>query len=478
MSSAEQALPVMPAGAVIEAPPPQTISILRSNKELSAEIRKTVEYIETMASVLSVDVSQWDLSQVFSGPLGLITDRREINRRLKVHSDALENSIPPELVPDLKIVTEKFAAQLAKRSKSLQDEYTRSRDDYLNAAIRKSQEATNYVASAWEQTMKIQGLMQKVPLDIGGQIMKVAQDRFWKYSKIEGNYLIFSTRNDCVIVSKNPAVGQDYWINLGKFDFYLNMGDMKLQGKASGNNVMTKRGYNHPYMSQGPMMSVCFGDQSDHVHRALSEGRVSEVFEILAGLLCTYTIGSAPYEIIDAFQVAYNKTLPVEQRRKVIGLCGECSEYPRECRCGRPGAAPIVDEDEGTYCQVCETELDEDGECGDHWCSICEANVDGCGCCGDCENTEGNCECCSICESNNRETCFCCHDCGRSDEDCLRCRTCDGHPRSSRSTEPVHTDECDENPENQDSDEEQAVPVEPAPTPGLVLDNDDGGSPF
>ncbi len=159
-------------------------------------------------------------------------------------------------------------------------------------------------------------------------------------------------------------------ISLGRFKIYI---DLKIDPTKHGyermiqvealdpNPAAENEDITHPHVKEN---EPCLGEALDIIQNAFVEGRMESVFMILDSLLKTYNPGS-PHVPID-----------------------EWNEHSRtECdRCGEK-----VDQDEITYCEICEHYCC--GECCDH-CDSCREYV-----CSEC--IVGKCVGChqSICQS-------------------------------------------------------------------------------
>jgi hypothetical protein len=138
----------------------------------------------------------------------------------------------------------------------------------------------------------------------------------------------------------------------------------------------------HPHVKDE---ALCAGDAADPLERAVADGRLSDAFCLIQGVLATYNPGS-PYVALEHW------------------LGEECEE------CRRP-----VDEDERYCCEACDSHLCSD--CTSD-CSLCDSVLCG-GCISRCDVCEQGCcrSCLKECAHSSRA---CCSECLQTCAGCKR----------------------------------------------------------
>ena len=169
-----------------------------------------------------------------------------------------------------------------------------------------------------------------------------------------------------------PSAGIDYTVHLGQYECNFNVKTSAMTLHRFKDNLVIAS-YYHPYVSTTGR--ICFGNADATANKFLANGRIYDVFMLLASLLQTYTHDSGPYIALANFKKAMraaNPNSPVDDHH----YCRDCDTECSDCGCG--------------WCYDCdchEEECDTCGSCGERHCdgaNDCEY-CETCGCDGDCE---------------------------------------------------------------------------------------------
>ncbi|WP_146600499.1 hypothetical protein, partial [Novipirellula aureliae] len=186
------------------------------------------------------------------------------------------------------------------------------------------------------------------------------------------------------ITVRTSSISLEY-VELGSFEIFLNWKFIKETSPydvlaVEPNYPSSNHSVTHPHV-QGE--SLCEGEGSDAIRRALDEGRIYDFFCIVDHVLRNYNPDSAYVQIEDWNGVSCKACGDNVDQDEVVGCC----------KC------------ETVLCLDCSTSCDS---CGDRFCSEC---ISSCDCCGD--------DVCQMCLKS-------CNDCGDSFcNTCLFEGTCD-----------------------------------------------------
>lgn len=377
--------------------------------------KQAVTYIERMASLTSVDLSQVNLFDVFgngSKKDRLIISKGDINKRLLDFSNQKEITSRTLTEAEEKVVQKLSLARLERNKRVINDHkyYLSSSlttlENYHQGIVRELKKACEY-------RRKIADLENKSDFHFIENIRKIGQSSFWELTTGPSSESIyFKTRGDITLQEKNLAAGIDRQVNMGRYRASLQISDgVDLKVDPLENNLITSQEYYHPYVSSGG--SVCWGNASGQATKLMVEGDFDELFSLLAALLSTYSIDATPYaELLDFDSV--------DKQLKQRGL---------------PRGSRIEEEVEEEICESCENSTEDcdcftcescnyrspDGSCPDHHCYVCSSDDrETCGCCQNCDRSEDNCTCCGTCNSSDRDSCGCCQECDRSERNLER----------------------------------------------------------
>jgi hypothetical protein len=275
----------------------------RMNDEEKSRNIGVVKYIETLASMAGVNISEWDCMELFrQGKSGnkLIDDRNEINRLFFAEVEKLASSIPATAISDVfndemrqairaieaRHVADLLASEQRKAEHQLQYAMTRYRD--YETCLKKAGE---HFAAAHR--------LGQVSIGIEQQIALVASGQFWEFVGISDRANItFVTRADIIVAHSNPAAGIDIRLNFGRYKAVFDVSNFSMKVFGFERNI-SSAGYIHPHISTSG--NICWGNASNTASRLLVDRQFVEPMTLLATILSNYN-ASNPYRPIERFQ--------------------------------------------------------------------------------------------------------------------------------------------------------------------------------
>lgn len=288
----------------------------RMKDEEKARNIGVVKYIENLASMAGVNISEWDCMELFrTGDTGnkLIDDKNEINRLFfaKVEELAVNSPAPTAgqiLTDEMK---QAIRAAEARHVTTLLANEQRNADQQLRYAMDKYREHENFLKKAGEHFAAMHRLSSQSS-NLEGQISQVLESPFWQFiGVVGGNKITFVTRSDIIIRYTNAAAGIDISLNFGRYKVEFNVADFSLKVFGYERNI-NSAGYIHPHIS-GSSGGICWGTAANTATRLLASCQFAEPMTLLATILSNYNAAS-PYHSIERFQEAVGTTEEHEAR--------------------------------------------------------------------------------------------------------------------------------------------------------------------
>lgn len=285
----------------------------RMNDENRKNHIETVKYIRTLSNSVGINISTWNLFEVFGTSAGgntLRTDRARINKIFWERFKAGDDTPPPEPVDKESIVTNintwieqsgrEFKSNYLQQLIQERDSALTYCNDYLNSY-------NSYLVEVIHKNKKIETFADNPP-DIGGEITKVIDAGFFKFKSITKGVITFTT-DKIVNTDKRPSAGMDLTVELGSYTIEYNLGkatgrrrnrDSVLRVLPNEDNIFSGR-YYHPHIN--PQGNICWGDGIDKAHQAILSHKISDAMTILAAVLTHYN-PEDPYVTLYNFEKA------------------------------------------------------------------------------------------------------------------------------------------------------------------------------
>ncbi len=303
---------------------------------------KTLKQIEMVSMQAKIPINDIDILKLFRDKPGknlLVTDPKEINKRLfEFHNvnkamvaranieelltfekrivTNMKKSLPvTTILSTLKSNLDNASHYIRKEEENLKylkdqkREYiiNNSKEDYEQHVARYQAnidfwkaKAENYPAS--EARIKAYADGSGVIQDLA----KITMKGFWKFVQIKGIKLYFMTVNDVILFEKNTRQGLNLQKNMGQYCVELDLARFTVKVMPWKNNIVN--GHNiHPYVNQGG--GVCMGNAGTYFEQARQEYDIAKSMDILGTILSAYSTAGGPYKPLVEF---INESYPKE----------------------------------------------------------------------------------------------------------------------------------------------------------------------
>lgn len=260
------------------------------------EQKELIEYINFVSSSRGVDISNLNIFKIFGDVTvpekKIITDRGEINKILLEMHDSLPKTITLDAA-----VKGQIDALTKDRVESKIREHHKNHEKFLISANKCHADYVQELVLATQEYQNIMDL-EKRESGISESILKVLENKFWEYHALRDKKIYFKTAGNVIINKQNPTAGIDIKVDLGYLVAELDMQDMQLRVLPYKDNLHFAK-YYHPHVNDNG--GICWGNISETVGEALSEGDIEKAMTLLASLLITYC-GDNPHIPIERLQ--------------------------------------------------------------------------------------------------------------------------------------------------------------------------------
>lgn len=273
---------------------------------LGKQYKPALKYIDELSRLTRTNINGWNIAELFKDGEGIITDRSKINKIFF----GLKETTPTQ--------REVLDAELIKGLVAVESRSRRVRAGKYKDSIRSlSTDAASYARRYADKMAEI-GRYSSLLQDIKGNkstlvedIRTVLADGFFKFEKIVGDRIIFSTpeirlhhRNDVHLVNLD--------VPIGSFFFVVTV-DTMCFGLANKQNNLNRHGRSHPHAhvsSVFPEKMVlhptlgCMGNIHNQFIEAATKFNLVEVMRMSAMYLQSYNEES-PYRSLANFNEEY-----------------------------------------------------------------------------------------------------------------------------------------------------------------------------
>lgn len=270
---------------------------------------KAAHYIENLIKEVGHEMTTWSLEDFpsYNSERVLPLKEAEINTEFfSVYKQ--RKAAAPQNLEDIDEHTKKLLEQLKKTSiERLINNCRYHYENYLLDAKKFHNNAAIAIRSAHEQYLKIKSLEQDDASDsfLDG-INSVLKSGFYKLEKLELDTIYFKTIPDVILEYSNKASKVDARVNLGTFTVRYNITHSFLVVESGERNVLANGSYIHPHV--GSNGSICWGNASETIARALATRDAKTALTVLQALLTSYNHAN-PYVALETFQQAYEQTI-------------------------------------------------------------------------------------------------------------------------------------------------------------------------
>ena len=301
----------------------------------------SLNYIMFLASSMGVDISQWNVKEVFTNNDGTIyVDKGHVNQAFFAELDKLKSTavyaggetVPPDLAKALATISTRHGSGLVdKLSRSLASNYLHAESRYA-VYIEKLKECARVNADL----VRLRG---EHGMNATVEIQKIIDSGRWRLlSSIEDardkNMVILGTTSDIVCRHANQRAGVDITVNLGRAQARITFREMPfIEVLRHGGNLVLADGWWHPHISTAG--TVCWGNVSAEIDQFFATWNLSKVFEILNSVLNDYNPLN-PYIALETFhkyEADGGKRIDFHEQTR-MSYCDEHEiDYPRDGEC-------------------------------------------------------------------------------------------------------------------------------------------------
>lgn len=264
-----------------------------------------IEYIGDMSRVNGVDVREWDLYKVFGkggkttnpNPLNIKTKREDLTKAFFDYKreliDEPDKGIPQDL---LERIEKNSIVMYNSRISSLESELSSQKeqaDRYFNSGQNKLDQAYD----CWTEIQAIKGNGNTLPAQVKNIINSGKFDYHTDFFDHDKKLIEFTNVNDVILKHTSSALGK-YRLNMGKYRIVVDLNSLRVTVRPHiGNIHCNSANHIHPHVRDG---SICWGNGANAVSRAVGQGNLLGILEILHELLNTYN-SKGPYVALDSY---------------------------------------------------------------------------------------------------------------------------------------------------------------------------------
>lgn len=270
----------------------------RMNPENREICISSVHYISNLANTNGVDISDWDIVELFGTGQGKLIrrDRREINKIFMTNMKTPKKPRQPK-VASLDHLNDSLNGLISSSSDEregvLTDRYLEYRD-----------EAKNLYEEYLRQLRQAASIRRKMDhkkgaIDFVGQIKQIVDDSFWSYHKFQDGALIFRTRDDIIVREVNKKANINLEVNLGKMEARFDVANCEMSVHKFENNVFDP--YDHQLIHPHACDEVCWGSAAETAEEMSLALDLVNLMRLLANLLMDYCPDN-PFATLHSFK--------------------------------------------------------------------------------------------------------------------------------------------------------------------------------
>lgn len=278
-------------------------AIVDPNDERRKKQINAVNYIQFLSSTTGIDISEWDIREVFTGSKRqFYTDKKAINKAFFAEADRRKQDVGTMDLEFARIVDSQTKRISQSRLRRLKEQL----DSHLQSASNLQSRLTESLRIISEKGREIRALDGREDGLMSGHIKNIIDSGRWKLgddiekvrSEASRDQITLYSTSDIVITEKNKLAGIDHTVNLGRFKvgiFYdsgLYIEVMRWKDNFAVSNHI------HPHIGTGG--DPCWGQAGDEIRRLYLDFNLTEVFKILDSILFDYN-DSNPYVPIYSF---------------------------------------------------------------------------------------------------------------------------------------------------------------------------------
>lgn len=333
---------------------------------------RSLTYVEQLAMYTNTDISTWDMLKKLKldNEMALVTAKRTINRRFFLGE--LEED--PQDMSEQDIWFLERSEELV-RGRCLRDTLRRIEDlSYEITTLRRNLEAKE----AMRNLLRHESMRAYKPEKPFHEQVKAIIGGNWVITKLDVGRISVKTKNNIFVAYKNEVQGVDVNLDLGRFEFTIDMWRGAVFPNSSSDRAVQRRGgtlvdkvFIHPHVRTD---SICWGEEKEAMLGAMAKGDLETILERLFAVLTQYNHDD-PYIDISHFhrqQVIDGKLANVrdEDGYDIFG-------YGEDGFTRNGWDADGYDREGYNRDGYNRDDIHRDG---DEICNNCEENLDDCGC--------------------------------------------------------------------------------------------------
>lgn len=288
-----------------------------------------LNYIKTLASSSSIDISKWDVNKIFGGddPVNLVTDKKILNTlffdaweksKLKEAAKEPEPAVEIEGLLDLEAL-KKEIVEAAKKSRNTiianekativhqEQDINRRANDLHRCQLNlftshqrlRSLELVEDTTEKYDQALK--------------DIQKVIQERLWVNPVYDGGFLYLNTSVNLMLHEVNKVANLDIHMDLGQLAVRLDVKNGFNMLVIPYKNNTVSGGYYHPHIN--PEGIICWGETLTVSQKHIANLEIDKALRLLHSILNVYNPGS-PHRRLADFKINGQKLGRVSEQLK------------------------------------------------------------------------------------------------------------------------------------------------------------------
>lgn len=287
--------------------------------EQKQKTTSSLAYIKNVASMANVDISKWNIIEVFAkslDPFEIVSEKNEINKRFFENIQAiLKDSSEKEAAKKLtnageenvlvlaeEQILQKLVSVKGEAERRLRSDITASTSELTSAQSNLEAKLKRFhtVTAELEKLLNNPSNLSKKLLN---EIREVVSNGLFVNPVYENNsnFLYLTTPSDIILNHKKPSANLDLSINLGKMSVEINLTTMHLRVFPYKNNLISQRGYWHPHISNGG--DVCWGNALSTFTKMVESRDLQKILVLLMAIIKGYSeIDPPPHEALGYFK--------------------------------------------------------------------------------------------------------------------------------------------------------------------------------
>lgn len=295
--------------------------------EQKAANLSALNYVKTLASSANVNISDWDINEIFGkeeNRAHLLTEKKSLNKLFfekleKAKLEAKAEALKPEVIQNQALEVEKIKKafiEAAKRIRLVEITNFKNQVYQLEDNVRRAQQSLDQAMRSYQDTNnKINALEQVTDVDtkyiqaLAG-VEKVIAAGLWINPVYENGFLYLNTKTNVMLHETNKAAKLDLHVDLGQLAVRINVAASMHFDVIPYKNNLAVSSYYHPHVR--PEGAICWGEASTAAMKHIAALDLEKALTLLHSLVNSYNPGS-PYMPLARFKAEGNKMTRVAE---------------------------------------------------------------------------------------------------------------------------------------------------------------------